>query len=141
MMRGLRYRSGRESPFRENNVLWAASEQRFAGAAILPIGAGLRSGNAWMRFRDFVVGWFSSRFRHTTSAVAWREGAGDLSEGTPYTSLTGSSVATSPKLRAADPIAGATQTIGVSPAPADGMSLRSSSTISMTGMSLNRGTG
>ena len=38
------------------------------------------------------------------------------------------------------PIAGAIPTIGASPAPADGRSLRSSSTTSIGGVSLNRGT-
>ena len=38
------------------------------------------------------------------------------------------------------PTAGASPTIGVSPAPADGKSLRSSMSISITGVSLNRGT-
>ena len=38
------------------------------------------------------------------------------------------------------PIAGATATIGVSPAPADGKSLRSTRTVSRIGKSLNLGT-
>ena len=38
------------------------------------------------------------------------------------------------------PTAGAMPTMGVSPAPAETMSLRSSSTLSITGMSANRGT-
>ena len=38
------------------------------------------------------------------------------------------------------PMAGATAISGVSPAPADGMSGRSTSTTSISGMSLNRGT-
>src|SRR6266550_9532605 len=38
------------------------------------------------------------------------------------------------------PTAGASPTIGVSPAPADGKSLRSSISISISGISLNRGT-
>jgi hypothetical protein len=38
------------------------------------------------------------------------------------------------------PIAGAIPTIGVSPEPADGRSLRSTRTLSITGMSVNRGT-
>ncbi len=55
-------------------------------------------------------------------------------------SVTGSLLATAPKFRAAVPMAGATQMIGVSPAPAEGRSRRSSSTISIGGTSLNRGT-
>ena len=47
---------------------------------------------------------------------------------------------TRPSVLAALPMAGATHTIGVSPAPADGRSFRSSSTMSIGGMSLNRGT-
>ena len=38
------------------------------------------------------------------------------------------------------PMAGATTTMGVSPAPAEGRSFRSSSTVSRTGRSLKRGT-
>ena len=56
------------------------------------------------------------------------------------TRLTGNSVRTSPSDRTALPMAGATQTIGVSPAPADGRSGRSSRTISIGGTSLKRGT-
>ena len=43
-------------------------------------------------------------------------------------------------LEMAFPIAGATQTIGVSPAPAEGKSLRSRRIVSSAGRSLNRGT-
>src|SRR5689334_21948952 len=51
----------------------------------------------------------------------------------------GSAVSTLPKARTAEPIAGATAIMDDSPAPADGMSLRSMRIVSITGTSLNRG--
>ncbi len=53
---------------------------------------------------------------------------------------TGNASATGPSPRTAEPMAGATHTIGVSPAPADGRSWRSRATTSIGGTSLNRGT-
>src|SRR5262245_2944748 len=66
--------------------------------------------------------------------------AGLQPRGRAAANVTGSFGRTSPNPRTALPIAGATHTIGVSPAPADGRSFRSSSTTSTGGTSLNRGT-